>query len=201
LFNLSFKKGEIMRNLRDTRTEQNLINAFAGESQARNRYTFFAKVAKNEGFEQIAEIFQITADNEKEHAKLFYNHIGNIKGQVNSFYPFELGTTSENLSSAIAGETEEYTILYPNAERIAREEGFEDIANTFLHVVEAEKHHEKRYSKLLENIRNNTVFSKDREVQWVCRECGYVCTSKSAPQKCPNCHHPQSYYQVLCEEY
>lgn len=187
--------------LKGSKTEQNLINAFAGESQARNRYSFFAKQAKKDGYEQIAEIFLITAENEKEHAKLFYEHIGNTIGQVNSSYPFELGTTKENLESAINGEKEEWSILYPEGEKVAREEGFDEIAETFHHVAEAEKHHEKRYSKLLENVKNNTVFSKPEETNWMCRECGYIHHGKSAPQKCPNCHHPQAYFQVLCEEY
>ena len=187
--------------LKGSKTEQNLINAFAGESQARNRYSFFAKQAKKDWYEQIAEIFLITAENEKEHAKLFYEHIGNTIGQVNSSYPFELGTTKENLESAINGEKEEWSILYPEGEKVAREEGFDEIAETFHHVVEAEKHHEKRYSKLLENVKNNTVFSKPEETNWMCRECGYIHHGKSAPQKCPNCHHPQAYFQVLCEEY
>lgn len=187
--------------LKGSKTEQNLINAFAGESQARNRYSFFAKQAKKDGYEQIAEIFLITAENEKEHAKLFYEHIGNTIGQVNSSYPFELGTTKENLESAINGEKEEWSILYPEGEKVAREEGFDEIAETFHHVVEAEKHHEKRYSKLLENVKNNTVFSKPEETNWMCRECGYIHHGKSAPKKCPNCDHPQAYFQVLCEEY
>lgn len=187
--------------LKGSKTEQNLINAFAGESQARNRYSFFAKQAKKDGYEQIAEIFLITAENEKEHAKLFYEHIGNTIGQVNSSYPFELGTTKENLESAINGEKEEWSILYPEGEKVAREEGFDEIAETFHHVVEAEKHHEKRYSKLLENVKNNTVFSKPEETNWMCRECGYIHHGKSAQKKCPNCHHPQAYFQVLCEEY
>ena len=189
------------KNLKGTKTEQNLINAFAGESQARNRYSFFAKQAKNEGYEQIAEIFLITAENEKEHAKLFYEHIGNTIGHVNSDYPFELGSTEENLKSAINGENEEWSMLYPEGEKVAKEEGFDDIAETFHHVIEAEKHHENRYKKLLENVKNNTVFSKDKETHWMCRECGYIYHSKSAPKNCPNCHHPQAYFQVLCEEY
>ena len=187
--------------LKGTKTEQNLINAFAGESQARNRYTYFAKQAKEEGYEQISEIFCMTAANEKEHAKLFYEHLGKTKGHVNAEYPFELGTTEENLTSAIKGEKEEWSILYPNAEKTAKEEGFDDIATTFHYVIEAEKHHEQRYTKLLENIKNNTVFQKGEETFWLCRECGYVHKGKSAPKKCPNCQHPQSYFQVLCENY
>ncbi len=190
-----------MKELKGTKTEQNLINAFAGESQARNRYTYFAKQAKEEGYEQIAEIFLMTAENEKEHAKLFYEHIGNTIGKVNASYPFELGTTEENLKSAASGENEEWTTLYANSEKIAKEEGFDEIADTFKYVIEAEKHHEKRYLKLLENIKNNTVFAKSDDTYWLCRECGYVHFGKSAPKKCPNCHHSQAYFQVLCENY
>lgn len=189
------------KNLKGTKTEQNLINAFAGESQARNRYSYFAKQAKKEGYEQIAEIFLMTAENEKEHAKLFYEYIGNTKAAVDGTYPFELGTTEENLESAAAGENEEWNILYDEAEKTAREEGFDEIADTFHHVIEAEKHHEQRYLKLLENIKNKTVFKKEKETNWMCRECGYVHHGKSAPNKCPNCHHPQAYFQVLCENY
>ncbi len=189
------------KKLSGTKTEQNLINAYAGESQARNRYTYFAKQAEEEGYEQIAEIFCMTADNEKEHAKLFYEHLGNTRGHVNAEYPFELGTTEENLESAAAGEKEEWSFLYADAEKTAKEEGFDEIADTFHHVIEAEKHHEQRYLKLLENIKNDTVFSKDKEILWMCRECGYVYKGKSAPKKCPNCHHPQGYFQVLCENY
>lgn len=189
------------KNLKGTKTEQNLINAFAGESQARNRYTYFAKQAKKEGYEQISDIFLMTAENEKEHAKLFYEHLGNIKGHVNAEYPFEFGTTEENLVSAATGEKEEWQTLYANGEKIAREEGFPEIADTFHHVIEAEKHHEQRYLKLLENIKNDTVFSKGTETSWLCRKCGYVYKGKSAPKKCPNCHHPQAYFEVLCENY
>ena len=189
------------KKLRGTKTEQNLINAYAGESQARNRYTYFAKQAKEEGYEQIAEIFYMTADNEKEHAKLFYEHLGNTRGHVNAEYPFELGTTEENLESAAAGEKEEWSFLYADGEKTAREEGFDEIADTFHYVIEAEKHHEQRYLKLLENIKNDTVFTKDKEVYWMCRECGYVHKGKSAPKKCPNCHHEQAYFQILCENY
>ena len=189
------------KRLRGTKTEQNLINAFAGESQARNRYTYFAKKAKEEGYEQIAEIFCMTADNEKEHAKLFYEYLGDIRGHVDAEYPFELGTTEENLESAAAGEKEEWSFLYADGEKTAREEGFDDVADTFHYVIEAEKHHEQRYLKLLENIKNDTVFSKEKETYWMCRECGYVHHGKSAPKKCPNRHHPQAYFQVLCENY
>ncbi len=189
------------KKLKGTRTEQNLINAFAGESQARNRYTYFAKQAKKDGFEQISEIFTLTADNEKEHAKKFYEYIGNTKGHVDSEYPFELGTTEQNLKSAIEGENEEAEILYSEAEKVAQEEGFDEIAATFHNVIKAEKHHRDRFAKLLDNIENKTVFKKDKDTNWMCRKCGFVCCSKTAPTKCPSCEHPQEYFQVLCEEY
>ena len=187
--------------LRGTKTEQILINAFAGESQARNRYTFYAKQAKEEGFEQIAEIFCMTAENEKEHAKLFYEYIGNTRGTVTGSYPFELGTTEENLKSAIDGEHEEWSKLYLEGEEAAKEEGFDEISDTFKHVRRAEEHHEARFKKLLENIVNGTVFKKDYETDWMCRECAYIHHGKSAPVKCPNCKHPQAYFEVLCEKY
>ena len=190
-----------MKELKGTKTEQNLINAFAGESMARNRYTYFAKQAKKDGYEQIAEIFLLTAENEKEHAKLFYDYIGKTTGHVNANYPFELGTTEENLQSAAKGENEEWSKLYADAEQTAKDEGFDEIANTFHYVIEAEKHHEKRYLKLLKNVKNNTVFKKEKDTNWMCRECGFVCCAKSAPSKCPNCKHEQAYFQILCEEY
>ncbi len=190
-----------MKELKNSKTEQNLINAFAGESQARNRYTFYAKIAKQEGYEQISAIFLETAENEKEHAKLFYNHIKNNSGLVNAVYPFELGTTEENLESAIKGEHEEWSRLYLDSEKTAKEEGFDEVAETFHNVINSEQHHYNRYKKLLENIKNNTVFSKKTEVVWMCRKCGYLIKSKSAPQKCPNCHHDQAYFEILSENY
>lgn len=189
------------KSLNGTKTEENLINAFAGESMARNRYTFFANIAKKEGYEQIAEVFQITADNEKEHAKIFYKYIGNTIGHVNSVYPFELGTTEQNLESAIAGEQDEADIIYAEAEITAKEEGFEQIAESFHNVIISEKHHKNRYQKLLGNLREGTIFKKDKEVTWMCRKCGYLYENKSAPIKCPNCHHEQAYFQILCENY
>lgn len=190
------------KNFKGSRTEQNLINAFAGESQARNRYTYFSKIAKKEGYEQIAAIFAQTAENEMEHAKLFYTHIGNNPlGHVDSFYPFEMGTTEDNLNSAIAGELEEYDVLYKEAEDIAQEEGFDAIANTFKNVRVAEQHHAKRYQLLLEQLQEGTLFDKDTDVTWICRKCGYVYYGESAPKNCPSCHHPQAYFEILCEKY
>lgn len=189
-------------NFRGSKTEQNLINSFAGEAQARNRYTYYSKIAKQEGYEQIAAIFLETAENELAHARLFYRHIGNIEaGHVDACYPFEIGTTLENLESAIKGEEEEFHNLYYNAEITAMEEGFDDIAATFKHVRKVEEHHACRYKKLYENLKNNTVFQKDTEELWKCRECGYVLESKSAPDYCPNCYHPKAYFEVLCEKY
>ena len=189
-------------NFRGSKTEQHLINAFAGESQARNRYTIFASIAKKEGYEQIAEIFEITAHNEYEHAKLFYKHIGTTRqGHVDSFYPFEYGSTEENLLSAINGEEEEYSILYANAEKIALEEGFDSVASTFKLVRNSEYHHAQRYKKLYENIKNGTIFDKDTPLKWICRECGYIHEGNSAPDYCPNCHHKKAYFQILCEKY
>ena len=185
-----------------SKTEQNLINSFAGEAQARNRYTYFAKIAQKEGYEQIAAVFLETADNELEHAKLFYNHIGNNPlGHVDAFYPFELGTTSENLASAIAGETDEFDVLYYDAEITAKEEGFDAIANTFHNVRMVEQHHAERYKKLYEQMSNGTLFHKDEEVTWICRKCGSLHKGQAAPEFCPNCYHPQGYFQVLCEKY
>ena len=189
------------KELKGTKTEQNLINAFAGESMARNRYTFFASIAKEEGYEQIAEIFCMTAENEKEHAEILYEYIGDTEGHVNAIYPFKLGTTEENLESAIAGEHEEWAVLYEQAEQTAREEGFDEIADSFHHIINAEKHHENRYQKLYGNIKNETVFKKDKEVHWMCRKCGYLCESKCAPNKCTICEHEKSYFEVLCENY
>ncbi len=187
--------------LRGTKTEQILINSFAGESMARNRYTFFAKQAKEEGFEQIAEIFRMTAENEKEHAKMFYEYLGETDGKPNETYPFILGSTEENLKSAIEGEHEEWVQLYAEGEKVAKEEGFDEISDTFRHVRRAEEHHEKRFKKLLTNVVNETVFKKEEAIEWMCRECGYVYYGESAPHQCPNCHHPRAYFQVLCENY
>lgn len=191
-----------MTEIRGSQTEQNLINAFAGESQARNRYTFFAKAAKNEGYEQIAAIFLDTAENEKEHAKLFYKHIcNNPHGHVNASYPFEYGTTEENLLSGINGEKEEAEILYVNSAKIAKEEGFKDIAETFSRITEVEVHHMKRYQELYKIIKEKNVFKKAKEEIWTCRKCGYLITSAEAPNECPCCHHPQGYFQLLCEKF
>lgn len=187
--------------LEGTKTQQCLINSFAGESQARNRYTYFASVAKKEGLEQISAIFLETADNEKEHAKLFYKHLGSGRAKVDGEYIFHLGTTVENLRHAAMGEHEEWTDLYLNASKIAEEEGFLDIANTFRNVLEAEKHHEARYLALAKNIDEGLVFRKTEVVIWKCRNCGRTVKSSSAPEICPTCHHPMAYFELLCDNF
>ncbi len=189
-------------NIKGSKTEQILINSFAGEAQARNRYTYFAKVAKKEGFEQISAIFLETAENELEHAKLFYKHVGNHpNAHVDGFYPFFLGTTEQNLKSAIDGEEEEFSVLYYNGELIAKEEGFDEISDTFRHVRVSEQHHARRYKELYENLKDDSIFKKDRKEEWICRKCGYIYISDEAPHVCPCCEHPRAYFQLLCEKY
>ena len=189
-------------NFRGSKTEQMLINAFAGEAQARNRYTLFASIAKKEGLIQISEIFKLTADNEYEHSKLFYKHIENLSsGYVDAFYPFGFGTTEENLLSAFKGEEEEAFVLYANAENIALEEGFDSVASTFKHVINSEKHHMERYKKLYDELKNGTLYKKETEEVWICSECGYIYNGNEAPDYCPNCYHPKGYFKLLCEKY
>jgi rubrerythrin len=190
-----------------TKTIENLIKAFIGESQARNRYSFYAKVAKKEGFEQIAEIFLITAENEKEHAKRLFEHIQELNEdkvkefKIEATAPTTYGDTVQNLKAAIAGENDEHTRMYPEFAKIAEEEGLQNIADRLRAIAIAEKHHEERFQKLLEEVEAGTVFKKEKEVWWVCRECGYVHFGIEAPEKCPSCDHPRSFYQVKCEEY
>jgi len=190
--------------LKGSKTEKNLLKAFAGESQARNRYTYFAYNKKKEGYEQISVIFQETADNEKEHAKVFFkylNEIGEII-EITAEYPAgKIGTTEENLLAAAEGEKAEWGEIYPNFKKIAEEEGFKDIAVSFQEIAEVEEQHEKRYRRLLENIKNNRVFKKDETVKWKCRNCGYVHEEIEAPEICPACKHPRSYYEILAENY
>jgi len=187
--------------LNGSETEQCLINSFAGESQARNRYTYFASVAKNEGYEQISAIFLETADNEKEHAKLFYKHLGSGNAKVEAAYPFALGTTLENLKHAAMGEHEEWSDLYLNASETAKDEGFLDVANTFRQVLDVEKHHESRYLALAKNIENNLVYKKIKEVHWKCRNCGRIHIGTEAPLMCPTCFHPQAYFELLSDNF
>jgi len=191
-----------MKKIRGSKTEKNLVKAFAGESQARNRYTYFASVARKDGFEQIAAIFEETADNEKEHAKVFFKHLEGGDVVIEATYPAgKIGTTAENLLAAAEGEKMEWGTLYPGFEKVARDEGFNDIADSFKEIAEVEEKHEKRYRKLLENVKSNTVFKKDKVVRWKCRNCGYVHEGKEAPEVCPACKHPQSFYELLSENY
>ncbi len=188
--------------LEQSETLQCLINAFAGESQARNRYTFYAKQAKKEGFEKISAIFLDTAENEKEHAKLFYKHIPCAQHwQVNGEYPFFMGKTLENLISAANGEREEWELVYKRGAEIAKEEGFDDISTLFSKILEIEKHHSYRFETLANEIRNNTLFSKEEQTQWMCRKCGHIQISKCAPDICPVCAHPQGYFEVFIEKF
>lgn len=193
-----------MKSLRGTKTLENLMKSFAGESQARNRYTFFASVAGKEGYKQIQNIFQETADNEKEHAKSFMKiALAHLDGEnpapvdINATYPFAFGDTKANLKAAADGEKEEWETDYPAFAKTAKEEGFDDIADKFLKVAMVEKHHEERYRKLLSNLENNTVFKKDGKVYWKCLNCGFVYEGDTAPESCPACAHPQAYFQLL----
>ena len=186
-----------MKSVKGTKTEKNLLTAFAGESQARNRYTFFASAAKAEGYEQIAAIFLETAENEKEHAKLFFKFLEGGEVELTATFPAGIiGKTSENLKASAMGENEEHTIAYPNFAKIAEEEGFSEIATTFRLVAKVEAEHEKRYLKLLENLESGKVFKKDTKVRWKCRNCGYVHEGEEAPNKCPACKHPQSFFEI-----
>ncbi len=190
------------KSVKGTKTEKNLLASFAGESQARNRYTYFASVAKKEGYEQISAIFLDTADNEKEHAKRFFKYLEGGEVEIIASYPAGvIGDTAQNLAAAAAGENLEWTKLYKEAAEIARKEGFEEIATQFKEISEVEVEHEKRYRKLLKNVKEYTVFKKDTVVKWKCRNCGYVHESQEAPERCPACLHPQAYYEVLCENY
>ncbi len=191
-------------------TIKNLTKAFIGESQARNRYSFYAKVAKKEGFEQIAEIFLVTAENEKEHAKRLFEHINQLKEksednldeiEVAAVAPTIFSNTVDNLKSAISGENYEHTQMYPEFAEVAESEGFPEIAKRLRAIAIAEKHHEERFQKLLKEVEAGTVFKKEKEVSWVCRECGYVHFGTEAPEKCPSCDHPRSFYQIKAEEY
>jgi len=191
-----------MPTVKGTQTEKNLLAAFAGESQARNRYTFFASQAKKEGYEQIAAFFLETAENEKEHAKRFFKFLEGGIVEIKASYPAGLiGTTVENLKAAAAGENEEHTKLYPEAAAVAEKEGFKEIASTFRYIAKIEEEHEKRYLKLLENINKGQVFKKDKPVRWKCRNCGYVHEGLAAPERCPSCLHPQAYFEIKDENY
>ncbi len=191
-----------MKSLKGTQTEKNLLAAFAGESQARNRYSYFASKAKKEGYEQISGIFIETAENEKEHAKVFFKYLESGDAEITATYPTGIiGTTAENLLDAAEGEKMEWGSLYPNFADIAEKEELHDVARSFREIAKVESYHERRYRKLLENVKNKEVFKKDKKKLWKCRNCGYVIECDEAPQKCPACKHPQSYYELYMENY
>jgi rubrerythrin len=191
-----------MSSIKGTETEKNLLKAFAGESQARSRYTYFAKVAKKEGYNQIAGYFEETAENELQHAKMFFRHLEGGMVEITAAYPAGvIGTTAENLKAAAEGENEEYTELYPQFAEIAEKEGFKKVASTFRQIAKVEEKHEQRYLKLLSNIEEGVVFKKAEKVEWKCWKCGYVHEGEKAPEKCPACDHPQSYFAVKENNY
>ena len=190
-------------SIKGTKTEQNLLKAFAGESQARSRYTFFASVAKKEGYEQIAGVFMETAEQEKEHAKKFFKYLEGGMVEITAAYPAGIiSTTAENLKAAAEGENEEWDQLYPEFAKIADEEGFPQVANTFRQVAKVEAEHEKRYRTLLGRVESGKFFERDEEIEWQCRNCGYVIKSKKAPMKCPaSCEHPQAFFEPKKNNY
>jgi rubrerythrin len=190
------------RSVRGTETEKNLLKAFAGESQARNRYTYFAGVARKEGYEQIANIFTETADNEKEHAKIFFKHLDGGDVEITAAYPAGvLGDTLANLEAAAAGEKMEWSDIYAGFEKTARAEGFLEIATSFKEIAEVEEFHEKRYRKLAKNIAAGEVFKRPSPVKWHCTKCGYVHEGMEAPAVCPACKHARAHYELLAENY
>jgi rubrerythrin len=185
-----------------SQTEKNLLTAFAGESQARTRYTYFISVAKKEGYEQIAAIFDETSANEKEHAELFFKHLKGGVVEIQASYPAGIiASTVENLKAAAEGEKLEWGTIYPNFAEVAEKEGFPDVARTFRMVAQVESYHERRYNKLLDNVKQGIVFKKDTSIKWKCRNCGYVLEGKQAPDKCPTCDHPKAYFEVWMENY
>ena len=188
--------------LKGSKTEKNILTAFAGESQARNRYTYFVSKAREEGYIQIADIFEETANQEKEHAKRFFNLLEGGDVMVQAAFPAGvIGTTASNLKAAAAGEHYEWTEMYPSFAKIAQEEDLRDVATIFQSISIAEKQHEKRYLGLLSNIEAGTVFKKEKTVVWRCRNCGYLHEGKEAPQACPACAHPRAYYELLAENW
>ena len=191
-----------MASLKGTKTEKNILTAFAGESQARNRYTYFSAQAKKEGFVQIADIFEETANQEKEHAKRLFKMLEGGEVEITAAFPAGvIGTTAENLQEAAGGENYEHTTMYPDFAKVAREEGFNEIADVFMAIAVAEKQHEKRYLDLLANIENGRVFKRSETVVWRCRNCGYLHEGTEAPDKCPACAHPQAHFELLGENY
>jgi rubrerythrin len=191
-----------MMELKGSKTEKNLLAAFAGESQARNRYTYFASAARKEGYEQISALFLETAENEKEHAKLFFSLLKGGDVEIVAAYPAgTIGNTADNLRAAAAGENLEWTKLYQNFADVAKKEGFTEVYETFTNVAKVEKFHEARYLNLLKNVNEGKVFKKDSSVKWHCRNCGYVFEGKEVPDKCPVCKHPRAHFEVLAENY
>lgn len=191
-----------MAGLKNTQTEKNLLTAFAGESQARNRYTYFASKAKKEGFVQIADIFEETANQEKEHAKRLFKFLEGGEVEIQATFPAGvIGSTAENLRAAAGGEHYEWESMYPDFAKVAREEGFNAIASVFEAIAVAEKQHEKRYLDLLANIEAGTIFKKEKKVVWRCRNCGYLHEGAEAPDICPACAHPQAYFELLGENW
>ncbi len=191
-----------MNSLKGTQTEKNLLTSFAGESQARMRYTYFSSVAKKEGYEQIAAIFMETADQEKEHAKRMFKYLEGGKVEITATYPAGIiSTTLENLLAAASGENEEWSMDYPHFADVADQEGFPEIARMYRNIAVAEKGHEERYLALAKNLQNATVFAKEGEVVWQCRNCGYIHVGKEAPEVCPACLHPQAYFEIKKENY
>jgi len=189
-------------SLKGTKTEKNILTAFAGESQARNRYTYFASVAKKEGYEQIAGTFADSADNEKEHAKRLFKFLEGGEVEISASFPAGvLGDTIKNLTVSVAGEKHEYREMYPDFAKIAEEEGFLEVASTFRAIAIAELNHERRFSRVLNDIKAGTVFRRGTPVKWRCRNCGYVHESDIAPEKCPACDHPQAYFEMMAENY
>jgi rubrerythrin len=191
-----------MSTIKGTQTEKSLLKAFAGESQARNRYTYAASVAKKEGYEQIAAVFQETADQEKQHAKRFFRFLEGGMVEITAAYPAGLtGNTIENLIAAADGEHEEYSSLYPEFARIAKEEGFPQVAAQFNSISKAEQNHERRYRLVLANLEKSQIFKKETSIKWICRECGYIHEGPEAPKVCACCDHPQAFFQALSEVY
>jgi rubrerythrin len=187
--------------LKGSQTEKNLLIAFAGESQARNRYAYYASVARKEGYEQIAAIFLETAENEKEHAKVFFKHLGEGTAEIVAGYPFHLGDTLTNLLAAAEGENYEWTTMYQDFAEVAQKEGFKEIAVSFREIAKVEKFHESRYRALAAHVKNDTVFKRPEPVTWHCRNCGYIIKGNNAPSACPSCKHPRAYYEVLADNY
>jgi len=191
-----------MKSLKGSQTEKNLLVAFAGESQARNRYTYFASIAKKEGYVQIAAVFQETAEQEKEHAKRLFKFLEGGEVEITAKFPAgKLGTTLENLLASAEGEKHEHEVMYPEFAKVAREEGFDEIARVFEAIAIAERFHEKRFRALAGNLKEGKVFKRETKVTWRCRNCGFVYEGEEAPERCPACDHPQGYFELLCENW